>query len=117
MEQQSANYLRAPPVEISNRSKRASLRNSFRDLHVPKIWTDIRDKSASELNLVLEVVRGSPSLSCDRLSHPNKQENFVKNMANKKRGHQKVCWRYYKPQYLNKQLHIGSYFYERLSDF
>uniref|UniRef100_A0A1I7W7I1 Uncharacterized protein n=1 Tax=Heterorhabditis bacteriophora TaxID=37862 RepID=A0A1I7W7I1_HETBA len=56
-------YLTVPESPTSRR----------RELDVPKMWNELRKKSISELSLVIDVLRGSPSPSSSQYIHPERE--------------------------------------------
>ncbi|VBB34969.1 unnamed protein product, partial [Acanthocheilonema viteae] len=94
-----------------------SLRESLRDLYVPKFLSNLR-KSASEISLVLEAVRSGPT-STDLQTHgvsltpatkkPVVGDNTSKSIRGptvkkRKRHNALVAWHNYSPHHLNKQI-------------
>lgn len=118
--QQSAS---TPSITLSSPKLtfRESLRESFRDLYVPKIWLNLR-KSASEISLVLEAMRSGPSPTYLQThgasSSPGAKDITIADNASKstrgsavqkrKRHNALVTWQNYSPHHLNKQFRYGN---------
>ncbi|CAG9530965.1 unnamed protein product [Cercopithifilaria johnstoni] len=102
---------------------RESLRESFRDLYVPKFLSNLR-KSASEISLVLEAVRSGPIptyLETHEVPPPSpctkgtvavdsasKLIRGSSTMKKRKRRNALVTWQNYSPHHLNDQLRHGN---------
>uniref|UniRef100_A0A915Q1B2 Uncharacterized protein n=1 Tax=Setaria digitata TaxID=48799 RepID=A0A915Q1B2_9BILA len=110
----------SPSVTLSSPklSFRESLRESFRDLYVPKIWSNLR-KSASEISLVLEAMRSGPALQAHEAPTSSGakvatiSDNSTKStrglaVQKRKRRNAIVAWQNYSPHHLNKQLRYGN---------
>ncbi|VDK51217.1 unnamed protein product, partial [Gongylonema pulchrum] len=95
---------------------RESLRESFRDLHMPRILSNLW-KPASEISLVLEAMRyGSsptyllthepPPKTAPTTGRPSCTSKSTGNLAPKKRKRRKaiVTWQNYSPHHINKQI-------------
>lgn len=86
-----------------------SVRESFRDLHIPNILSKFR-KPASELSLVFEAVRHSASPS-DSNSPPNDRHRTSRSAGHpalrRRRRNALTHWHNYSPHHLNKQIHLG----------
>ncbi|EFO28307.1 hypothetical protein LOAG_00164 [Loa loa] len=94
-----------------------SLRESLRDLYVPKILSNLR-KSASEISLVLEAMRSGsaqvhgalpPSAAEDIIVGDNASKS-TRGSTVKKRKRRKalVKWQNYSPHHFNKQIRYGN---------
>uniref|UniRef100_A0A0R3RL08 Uncharacterized protein n=1 Tax=Elaeophora elaphi TaxID=1147741 RepID=A0A0R3RL08_9BILA len=122
--QQSAS---SPSITLSSPKLtfRESLRESFRDLYVPKFLSNLR-KSASEISLVLGAMRSAPT-STHLLTHgipsspatqgidfgddkASKASKPIRGSTTKKRKRHNalVSWQNYSPHHLNKQLRYGN---------
>uniref|UniRef100_A0A0M3IIY0 Uncharacterized protein n=1 Tax=Ascaris lumbricoides TaxID=6252 RepID=A0A0M3IIY0_ASCLU len=90
------------------RTPKLSLGESFRGSLLPKLWAEIREKSHSELSLVLEVVRGSPSSTEIPLSDQLTPSSAGAASPTTKKPHRnRAIWERYTPNHLNRQLHLG----------
>ncbi|VDM38886.1 unnamed protein product [Toxocara canis] len=92
------------------RVRRLPIGESFRGSRLPKLWAEIREKSQSEISLVLDVMRGTPSPT--GFVHPDRQlttssASAPSSSSTKKRHHNRVHWERYTPNHLNRQLQLG----------
>lgn len=105
--------LSSPSVTLS--SPKLTFRESLRDLHVPKIWSNLR-KSASEISLVLEAMRSGslqthgipplPGITVGGVTVGDNAPKSIRVSAVKKRKRRKalVKWQNYSPHHLNEQI-------------
>lgn len=105
----SSSAIERSPKSSPRLKLRDSLRESFREMHMPKFLR----KSASELSLVLEAMRGniSPTFytqSTDR-KQTSKSTGHLPQSKGKKRRTAIISWHKYSPQHINRQLHLGLY--------
>ncbi|VDP15289.1 unnamed protein product [Onchocerca flexuosa] len=99
-----------------------SFRESLHDLHVPKIWSNLR-KSASDLGIILEAMRYRRSLTYLEMQDipfskstkgemaKNNASKSIRNglaMQKRKRRKAKITWQNYSPHQLNKQIQYGN---------
>lgn len=112
----SKQQLASPSSSTTSTSQKlTSLRESFRDLHVPKFWSNLR-KSASDISLVLGAMRSGSHLQMDEISSSldtvvgsNVTEPIRRSAVKKrKRRNALVTWQNYSPHHLNKQIRHGN---------
>lgn len=103
-------FISSPKVTFSE-----SLRESFRDSYVPKLWSNLR-KSASEISLIWKALRSdheSPPFRTNVENNVVDERDAITKSSHesnvKKRGNRKavVTWHNYSPHQLNKQIRYG----------
>uniref|UniRef100_A0A0N5AZS5 Uncharacterized protein n=1 Tax=Syphacia muris TaxID=451379 RepID=A0A0N5AZS5_9BILA len=85
------------------------LRDSLRELHLPRMFTTPKQKSVSAFSIALEMTRCASNHSpIDGLSR-KRQCVSTGNIPRKGRRRTAVNWHNYTPQHLNKQFHLGKF--------
>lgn len=91
--------------------------------HGGGLWDQLRKRSISELSLVMDVLRGSPSPSGSQYIHPERASQSTGNLqgspttGRKSRRRRRVqkTWQAISPSHFQKQMQIGNQFRDSIA--
>ncbi|VDD91571.1 unnamed protein product [Enterobius vermicularis] len=108
-------HSQASSVCGSLRGSFRDLRESLRELRLPRLFAVTKEKSASAFSIALEMTRSSNSSSqMDGNMSRKRQYASTGNIPRKGRRKAVVNWHNYTPHNLNKQFHLGKSIFEPL---